>query len=296
MSKLRTALEQGEFVVTAETAPPKGTDVSAFLARAEALAKHVYAVNVTEMQNARMRLGSVPACHLMLERGIEAIAHVTCRDRNRLALQSDSLAAWVFGIKNILCLTGDHTRLGDHPESKPVFDLDSVQLIQTIATLNSGHDLAGNQLEGHPDFFIGAVVNPTAEALDLQAIKMRKKVAAGARFFQSQAVFEPQKLADFLALVQGVEFYLIAGVVFPKSAATCRYMNEHVPGVHVPEWIIKELDGLEKVARQQKAIEICSVIIRQLKSLCHGVHVMTLGREDLLPEILDRAGIGPKRV
>jgi methylenetetrahydrofolate reductase (NADPH) len=293
MSRLRTALERGEFVVTAETAPPKGTDVAPLLARAQLLAKHVHAVNITEMQNARMRLGSIPACHLMVEAGIEAIAHLACRDRNRLALQSDALSAWVFGIKNVLCITGDHTRLGDHPESKPVFDLDSVQLIQTVATLNGGHDLAGNQLDGHPDLFIGAVVNPTAEALDLQALKMRKKVAAGARFFQSQAVFEPQRLADFLALVKGVPFYLIAGVVFPKSAATCRYMNEHVPGVHVPEWIINELDGLDKAPRQKKAIEICAGIIRQLKGLCHGVHVMTLGREDLLPEILAQADIRP---
>jgi len=289
--KLRELFKQGKFVVTSEVGPPKGTDVKEMLENAELLKPRVDAINITDQQSSVMRLGSLVCAPLLKERGIEPIYQLTCRDRNRIALQSDLLSAWVLGVENVLCLTGDYVSLGDHPEAKPVFDLDSVSLLATAKRLNEGYDLAGNELQGKPDFCLGAVVTPGAEPLEPQLIKMEKKVAAGAEFFQTQAVFEPEKFAEFMDQVKGAKLNVpvIAGIILLKSAKMARFMNENIAGVRVPEHLIAEMEQAED--RVKKGIEIAARIIREIKPLCQGVHIMPLGWERHVPAVLDAAGL-----
>ncbi|MCM8770114.1 MAG: methylenetetrahydrofolate reductase, partial [Candidatus Omnitrophica bacterium] len=194
-------LTQGKFTLTSEIGPPKGTDIEPVLQEAEHLRGKVDAFNVTDLQSSVMRLGSLATCRLLVERGLEPIFQITCRDRNRLALQSDLLSAYVLGIKNVLCLTGDHPILGDHPEAKPVFDLDSVSLLYAASALMQGHDLANNQLVGKPEFFLGAVVSPVADPVEPQIAKMELKIEAGARFFQTQAVYDLKAFEKFMKIV-----------------------------------------------------------------------------------------------
>ncbi len=289
MSRLKEALEKGKFVITGEIAPPKGTDVSKCLHEAEVIKDRVVAVNVTDLQSSVMKAGSLVVSKLLMDKGIEPVFQLTCRDRNRLALQSDLLSAAIFGIENILCLTGDFTTLGDHPEAKPVFDLDSVQLINTAKILESGFDLAGKPLEGNPKFFLGAVVNPGAAPLEPQLIKMEKKVKAGVRFFQTQAVYEPDKFAAFIEKVKHLNVPIMAGVVLLKSAGMAKFMNANVAGVSVPEALI---DRMQKSTDKVKtSIEITVELIKELKGLCQGIHIMPLGWADKIPEILEKAGI-----
>ena len=225
----------------------------------------------------------------LVERGLEPVYQLTCRDRNRLALQSDLLSASALGIENVLCLTGDHPILGDHTEAKPVYDLDSVQLLKAASTLNQGHDMAGHELESEPNFFLGAVVTPAAEPLQPQIIKMKKKIEAGARFFQTQAVYEAEKFEHFVNQVQRFKVPIIAGIVILKSAAMARFMNANVAGISVPESIIQEMEETAKEDRKKKAVEISARVIRQIKPLCQGVHIMPLGWDDLVPEVIKDA-------
>jgi methylenetetrahydrofolate reductase (NADPH) len=292
MSKLRQALESGQFVVTGEIGPPKGVELEECLKDAEMLRNHVTAVNVTDLQSAVMRVGSLAVSARLVERGLEPIYQLTCRDRNRLALQSDLLSAWALGIKNVLCLTGDHPILGDHTEAKPVYDLDSVQLLKAASTLNQGYDMAGHELKGVPCFFLGAVVTPGAEPLEPQIIKMKKKIESGAMFFQTQAVYEPEKFEHFMGQVQGFKVPVIAGVVVLKSAAMAKFMNDNVAGISVPESIILEMEKTKKEDRKKKAVEITARTIRQVKPLCHGIHIMPLGWDELVPEIIQEAELG----
>jgi 5,10-methylenetetrahydrofolate reductase len=286
MSKIKQSLESGTFVVTGEIGPPKGVDLGKCLHDAELMRDYVTAINITDLQSAVMRVGSLAVSAKLIERGLEPIYQLTCRDRNRLALQSDLLSAWALGIENVLCLTGDHPVLGDHTEAKPVYDLDSVQLLKVASTLNQGHDMAGHELESNPGFFLGAVVTPGAEPLEPQIIKMKKKIEAGAKFFQTQAVYEPEKFEHFMNRVQGFKVPIIAGVVVLKSAAMAKFMNESVAGINVPESIILEMEGTKKEDRKKKAVEITARIIRQVKPLCQGVHIMPLGWDDIVPEII----------
>ncbi len=289
MSKLKESLEKGKFVITGEIAPPKGTDVSKCLHEAEVIKDRVAAVNVTDLQSSVMKAGSLVVSKLLLDRGIEPVFQLTCRDRNRLALQSDLLSAAILGVENVLCLTGDFTTLGDHPEAKPVFDLDSVQLIITAKTLEGGFDMAGKPLEGNPKFFLGAVVNPGAAPLEPQLIKMEKKVKAGVRFFQTQAVYEPDKFAAFIEKVKHLNVPVMAGVVLLKSAGMAKFMNANVAGVSVPEALI---DRMQKSTDKAKtSIEITVELIKELKGLCQGIHIMPLGWAEKIPEILEKAGI-----
>jgi 5,10-methylenetetrahydrofolate reductase len=289
MSKLKESLEKGKFVITGEIAPPKGTDVSKCLHEAEVIKDRVVAVNVTDLQSSVMKAGSLVVSKLLLDRNIEPVFQLTCRDRNRLALQSDLLSVAILGVENVLCLTGDFTTLGDHPEAKPVFDLDSVQLINTAKTLEGGFDMAGKPLEGNPKFFLGAVVNPGAVPLEPQLIKMEKKVKAGVRFFQTQAVYEPEKFAAFIEKVKHLNVPIMAGVVLLKSAGMAKFMNANVAGVSVPEALI---DRMQKSTDKVKtSIEITVELIKELKGLCQGIHIMPLGWADKIPEILEQAGI-----
>jgi len=292
MSTLKDKLNNGSFVVTGEIGPPKGTTIEKPLEKAELIKENIVAVNVTDQQSAVMRAGSLATCSLLHNRGIEAVYQLTCRDRNRLALQSDLLSAWILGIENVLCLTGDHPALGDHPEAKPVFDFDSVQLLQAASTLNSGKDFSGHDLEGSPDFFLGAVVSPGADPIEPHIIKMRKKVAAGAKFFQTQAVYDAERFGEFVDKVKDFQVPVIAGVVILKSAEMAKYMNANVAGITVPDSLIEAMEKTEKPDLKKRAVEIAGRLIRQVKPFCQGVHLMTLGWEHLVPEIIEEADLG----
>jgi len=290
--KLTERFKQGKFVITCEVGPPKGIEIEKIIDELEPLRTKVDAFNVTDLQSSVMRVGSLATCRLLKERSLEPIMQLTCRDRNRLGLQSDVLSAAVLGIENLLSLTGDHPKLGDHPQAMPVFDLDSVQLLSAVKTLMSGKDIAGNDLEGKPpQFALGAVVNPGAEPLDPQILKMEKKVAAGAEFFQTQAVYEVDKFADFMKKVKYLNMPVMAGIVLLKSPAMAKFMNANVAGIHVPDEIIEELAGVPKEQRVQKSLEISARLIKQLKDLCQGIHIMSLGWERHVPTVLKMAGL-----
>lgn len=289
MSNLSEALKSGKFVVTAEIGPPKGVDIEEMLADAELFRGRVDAVNVTDQQSSVMRLGSLATCHLLKERGLEPVFQMTCRDRNRIALESDFLCAHVLGIENVLCLTGDYISLGDHPEAKPVFDLDSVSLLETATLLQQGRDLAGKELKGRPVFFLGAVVTPGADPLEPQIIKMEKKVRAGAQFFQTQAVYEPEEFERFVKEIKHLGVPVLVGIVLLKSAGMARFMNKNVAGVHVPDSFIEEIDGAEN--KREKSVEIAARLIKEMKDLCQGVHIMAIGWEKMVPRVLDAAGL-----
>ncbi len=288
---LKEKLDSGKFVITCEIGPPKGINVDKTLREAEPLKERVDAVNVTDLQSSVMRLGSLAMCHLLKTKGLEPILQLTTRDRNRLALQSDLLSAAVLGIENVLALTGDHPLRGDHPQAKPVYDLDSVQLLEAIKLLNSGVDMAGNKLDGKPRIFPGAVVNPGADPIEPEIIKMEKKLKAGAKFFQTQAVFDIDRFADFMKKVRHINAPILASIILLKSPAMARYMNDNVSGINVPDVLIKKIESVDKNDRTKKAIEISAGLINGLKTLCRGVHVMPLGWENKVSSLLDAAGL-----
>jgi len=283
-------IQAHKFLLTCEVGPEKGIHADKLLAGAELVRNKVDAVNVTDLQSSVMRLGSLTASFLLKQNGFEPIYQLTCRDRNRLALQSDLLSAAALGIQNILIATGDHPSLGDHPQAKPVFDLDSVQLIQVAKKLQSGFDMQGHKLEGQPpDFCVGAVVNPGSDPLIPQIMKMEKKIAAGAEFFQTQAVFDVKLFEDFISRVKHVKEPIIAGIILLKSAAMARFMNKHVAGINVPESLIIQMEeSKDKVAT---SIEVASRLIKQLKPMCQGIHIMSIGWDKVVPQVLEASGL-----
>jgi 5,10-methylenetetrahydrofolate reductase len=282
-------LKSKKFIVTCEIGPPKGIDIAGYLSCAEDVKGKVDAINVTDLQSSIMRLGSLAFSHLLTRRGIEPIYQMTCRDRNRLALQSDLLSAYVLGIRNILVLTGDHPELGDHPQAKAVYDLDSVGLLKAAKNLEQGKDLAGKSLKGSPEFCLGAAVNPGADPLEPEIIKMKKKIEAGAQFFQTQAIFDPEQFAGFMKLVGDFGVPIIAGIVILKTEKTARFMNEHVPGVFVPEGIINEIEKAGD--KSEKSIEIAARLIKEVRDIASGVHIMPIGVNGKVPLLLDAAGL-----
>jgi len=289
---LQSQLEAGKFVVTAEVGPLKGTDTTEINEVAELLGGRADAVNVTDQQSSVMRLGSLATCHLLKEKGLDPVFQLTCRDRNRIALQSDLLSAYVLGINNVLSITGDLPVLGDHPQAKPVYDLDSVQLLWVIKRLNEGYDMVGNELKGKPNFFPGAVINPGADtevAFELQIIKMEKKIAVGARFFQTQAVFDLDVFAKFMRGVEGFNVPILAGVIPLKSGGMARFMNKNIAGISIPEELIDKMSKTEDKVRT--GLEIAANTIRELKGMCQGVHIMAMGWEKKVPAMLDAAGL-----
>jgi methylenetetrahydrofolate reductase (NADPH) len=290
--EFREALDSGKFLITAEIGPAKGTETAVILEDAELIKGKVDAINVTDLQSSVMRLGSMAVCHLLKDRGIDPILQMTCRDRNMLALQSDLLSAWVLGVRNVLALTGDHPTLGDHPQAMPVFDLDSVGLLKTIGRLNEGYDMAGNQLKGAPNFFPGAVVNPGADtqaALELQLIKMEKKIEAGAKFFQTQGIYDLDLFEKFMKRIEGFKTTVMGGIILLKSAGMARFMNKNVAGVFVPEPLIKEMETTKDKAKT--GIEIAARLVKGMKDLCQGVHIMAIGLEKRIPMVLEEAGL-----
>ena len=277
-------------MVTSEVGPAKGIHTDQLLQDAELFRTRVDAINVTDLQSSVMRLGSLTVSYLLKQKGFEPIYQLTCRDRNRLALQSDLLSAAALGIQNISILTGDHPSLGDHPEAMPVFDLDSVQLLQVARRLESGQDMKGNKLEGAaPRFCLGAVVNPGADPLDLAIMKMEKKIAAGAEFFQTQAVYDIKIFENFIAKTKHLKTPIMAGIVLLKSAGMARFMNKNVAGVFVPDNLIKEMEeAKDKVAQ---SIDIASRLIKGLKPSCRGIHIMPIGWGKIVPRVLDASGL-----
>ncbi|MFA6079050.1 MAG: methylenetetrahydrofolate reductase [Candidatus Omnitrophota bacterium] len=282
-------IKSGKFIITSEIAPPKGVNVKELLDDASLLRDRVDAINVTDLQSSVMRAGSMAICRLLKDRGIEPILQMTCRDRNRLALQSDLLSASILGINNVLLLTGDYTTSGDHPEAKPVFDLGSVQLLEVAATLQSGKDMKGNALNGAPQFCVGAVVNPGADPLEPEIIRMEKKMLAGAQFFQTQVVYDIDIFKRFLDSTRHLKTTILAGIVPLKSAGMARFMNKNVAGVCVPEDLIQEMEAAKD--KVSKSIEISARIISGLKPLCNGVHIMPIGWDKKVPLLLDAAGL-----
>jgi 5,10-methylenetetrahydrofolate reductase len=282
-------IKSGEFAVTSEIGPPKGTDIKETLDDALLIKGRVDAINVTDLQSSVMRIGSMAVCHMLKDMGIEPIFQMTCRDRNRLALQSDLLSASVLGIENILLLTGDYPSLGDHPDAKPVFDLGSVQLLEVAKTLSSGKDMKGNALKGAPKFCMGAVVNPGADPLEPEIIKMEKKIASGARFFQTQAVYDVELFRRFLDQAKHLKTFIMAGIVLLKSAGMAKYMNKNVAGVFVPDNLIAEMETTKD--KSARSIEIASRLIRELKGLCNGIHIMPIGWDKKVPAVIEAAGL-----
>lgn len=284
---LKTELESGRFVITAEICPPRGTDTALFLEKARALKGRIAAANVTDNQRAVMRLSSLACSVLLLKEGIDPVFQMTCRDRNRLALQSDIMGAWVLGIRNILALTGDHVSAGDHREAKPVFDLDSVQLVNVISTLNRGRNMKDTELRGATDFYIGAVVAPEANPWEPEEIKFEKKVDSGARFFQTQAIFDMDKFKRFFDSSQRLGVRIMGGILLLKSAKMANYLNANVPGVSVPQRLVEELEGASD--QLEKGIEIAARQVRELKKFCHGAHIMAIGQEESVIKIIESA-------
>jgi len=283
MSKLQEMLAAGQFVATAEIAPPKGVDLAPVLAKASVFSG-VTAVNVTDNQGANMRMTPLVVAGQLRQHGIEPILQLTCRDRNRLALQSDLLGAAALGIENVLLLSGDHIRFGDHPEARSVFDLDSVQLLQAVNNVQQGCDMVGKTLAGTPRFFSGAAVSPESEPFELMFQKYRKKVDAGAQFFQTQAVFDTGRLERFMAAAVELKVPVLAGVLLLKSARMARFLNDNIPGVRVPESLIERLERASDPVGE--GVRIAREITAAARQCCQGVHLMTLGYEERIPEIL----------
>ena len=291
--RITELFDNGEFVVTAEVGPPKGIHLEHLVEEAKTYLSGITAVNVTDNQSSVMRTSTLATCAMMKNAGLTPIYQATCRDRNRLALQSDLLGAAALGIENILCLTGDHTKMGDHPGAKPVFDLDSVSLLYTASQLEKGVDLSGNPLVGEPPKFAkGAVVSPISDSVDAQLAKMERKVMAGADYFQTQAVFEPEKFIKFMETAKQFGKPVQLGVIIPKNAGMCKFMNRNVAGVHVPQEMIDALAADKERAKAGiTGVEIAAKIIKECRPYCQGVHIMALGWEDKVPALLEMVGI-----
>ncbi len=293
VSRFKEALNSGKFVITSEVAPPKGTNLEKMLHHIDILKDRVDAINVTDHQSSVMRFPSLGGCLAIKERGGEPILQMTCRDRNRLALEADLLFAHSRGVSNVLCLTGDAVPVGDHKEARGVFDLDSLQLLMTVRQMMSGQDLGGNKLEGGVEFCAGAIVTPEARPIEPQLIKFEKKVAAGAEFFQTQAIYDLENFTKFMAYARKFKIKILAGIVLLSSARMAKYMTENVPGIFVPQNLIDELSKVPKEAMLTKGIEIAGRTIASLKknAVCDGVHIMAIGREEVVPDILTAAGL-----
>ncbi len=291
--KISEEFKNGKFVVTAEVGPPKGIHLEETVEEAKKYLSGLTAVNITDCQSSVMRLGSLATCKVLKDAGLNPIYQLTCRDRNRIALQSDLLSAAMFGIDNVLSLTGDYTTLGDNPQAKPVFDLDSVSLLHTMVTLEGGHDLAGNELVGEaPSFCKGAVVSPCSDSVDAQLAKMERKVAAGAQFFQTQAVFDSEKYIEFYEKAKKFGVPIQLGIIIPKNAGMVKFLNANIAGISVPQSMIDELAADKERAKAGiTGVEIAARIIKECKPYCQGVHIMSMGWESKIPGLLEQAGI-----
>ncbi|MBN1832608.1 MAG: methylenetetrahydrofolate reductase [Deltaproteobacteria bacterium] len=293
VSKFKEALESKEFVVTSEVAPPKGTNLETIIHHIELLKDKVDAMNVTDHQSSIMRFPSLGGALLVKEMGGEPILQMTCRDRNRMALQADLMFAHSRGINNVLCLTGDSVVLGDHKEAKSVFDLDSSQLLATIRVMEEGQDLGGNKLDGAVSFCAGAIVTPEANPIEPQLIKFEKKIEAGAEFIQTQAVYDLDNFKKFMEYAGQFPVKILAGIILLTSAPMARFMNKNVAGVMVPQDLIDEMEDAPKGRKLDKGVEIAGRMIKRIheEKMCDGVHIMAIGKEELVLDIMSAAGL-----
>jgi 5,10-methylenetetrahydrofolate reductase len=286
--RLKDVLDQGQFAVTIEYNPPKGTNISGVLENAKQLVGRVHGVNVTDNTAAVVRAGSLPVCRLLYELGHDPVMQLTCRDRNRIAMQSDLMGAHMLGIQNILCLTGDYPTIGDHKEAKPVYDLDSVQVMQLVQGLNSGRDMAGNKLDGSTAFAIGAAVTPEADPAGPMLAKFEVKVKAGAEFFQTQAIYNPEQFASFMKAVRPFKVKVLAGILLLRNAKMAEFMNANIPGMSVPQAMIDELRAAGDKS-EDVGVEIAVRTINAVRSHCDGVHIMAIKGTHRLGEIITKA-------
>ena len=289
LRRLREVLESGQFATTVEYNPPKGTNVSSIMDNAKALLGKVHGVNVTDNTAAILRAGSMSVCRLLYEMGHDPVMQMTCRDRNRLAIQSDLMSAHILGIRNMLCLTGDYPTVGDHKDAKPVYDLDSIGIMQVIHSLNQGKDMTGHKLNGLTDLYIGAAVTPEQDPRGPMLAKFEAKVNAGTKFFQTQAFYDVEKFKSFMKAVRKFPVKVLAGILVLRSAKMAEFMNANIPGVDVPQDIIDEL----KAAGDEKALDVgVQIAVRTIKAVrahCDGVHIMAIKAVDRLPEIIHKA-------
>ncbi len=292
-ASFKKALKSGKFIVTSEVAPPKGINLEKMIHHIELLKDKVDAINVTDHQSSVMRFPSLGGALLVKEMGGEPILQMTCRDRNRMALQADLFFAASRGINNVLCLTGDSVILGDHREAKGVFDLDSSQLLAAIRRLEKGKDLGGNDVDGNVSFCAGAIVTPEANPLEPQLIKFEKKIEAGAEFIQTQAVYDLDNFKQFMDYARQFPVKILAGIILLTSAPMARFMNKNVAGVSVPQELIDEMASAPKGRAIGKGIEIAGRMIKRVcdEKMCDGVHIMAIGKEELVPDIMAAAGL-----
>ena len=285
MTSLTSKLKAGKFIVTSELTPPKGTDLSRLFAKADMLAECVDAFNLTDSHNSRMSLAPMAAAHLLLDRGVEPILQMTTRDRNQIALQGDMLAASSLGIENVVCMGGDPPHLGDHPDAKGVYDLSTMDLIHAAKQLTKGADPAGNKLDSNPAFNIGAVVNPGADDLDTEIERLQQKVEAGAVYFQTQAIYDAERFAAFMVRIAPLNVHVLAGILPVKSARMAKHMNENVPGIDIPDSLIEQIKTADDV--KATSARLAADVISAIKPICAGIHLMALGWEDQIPNILE---------
>ncbi|TET55054.1 MAG: methylenetetrahydrofolate reductase [Actinobacteria bacterium] len=298
-SNLEKVLNSGEFAVTAELGPPKGADAKVVLDKAAILKGEADAVNITDCQTAIVRMSSIAASNLIKDKGLEPIVQMTCRDRNRIGIQSDLLGAWGLGLKNLLCLTGDHQKFGNHPESKNVFDMDSIQLVQMVRNMRDKKQfLNGEEIEVAPKFFIGAVENPFADPFEYRALRLMKKIEAGADFFQTQIIYNVEKFKKWMAEVRKLgghkKAFILAGVAPLKSAGMAKYMKKFVPGMDVPDKVIKRMEKAKDP--KDEGIKVCVDIIKEVRKIqgIAGVHIMAIEWEEAVPTIIERAELGER--
>ncbi|MEM1172264.1 MAG: methylenetetrahydrofolate reductase [Cyanobacteria bacterium P01_H01_bin.35] len=291
MNKFRNAVKSGEFLITAEVAPPKGADPTDMIKMAECLKGRVHAVNITDGSRAVLRMSSLAASMILKNHGIEPIYQLACRDRNRIALQADLMGASALGIHNILALTGDPVKAGDHKDARSVFDMESTRLLQMIAKLNQGMDWNEKALpDGPTDLFVGAAVDPQSSSWSRLKKRFELKLLAGSQFFQSQLISDFDKLEKFMnQIAVDSNKPILAGILLLKSAKNAAFLNKYVPGVDIPEHIINRLANAEKPL--QEGIKIAAEQVKIASNICHGVHLMAIKREDLIPQILDMAEI-----
>ena len=300
-TNLEKVLESGMFAVTAEAGPPKGTGAAVIQRKGELLRYCCDAINVTDNQTAIVRMSSLASCVLLKQGGVDPVLQIVCRDRNRLAIQSDVLGAVAVGIGNILCLSGDHQKFGNHPTTKNVFDIDSIHLIQTLKMMRDEKKfLCGEDISGEVPLFIGAAANPYADPFEFRVVRLAKKVKAGADFIQTQAVYDMDKFAKWMEMItdRGLDkqVHILAGVIPIKSAGMARYMRDYVPGVSVPDEVVTRME--EAKNPKEEGAQIVIDIIEQLKEIpgVHGIHIMAVGWEDIVPEIVEKAGLLPRPV
>ncbi len=300
-TNLEKVLDSGRFAVTAEAGPPKGTSPTVIQRKGELLRYCCDAVNITDNQTAIVRMSSLAGCILLKQQGVDPVMQIVCRDRNRIGIQSDVLGAVALGIGNILCLSGDHQKFGNHPTAKNVFDIDSIQLIQTLKDMRDEKKfLSGDDIAGEVPLFIGAVENPYADPFKFRVARLGKKVRAGADFIQTQAIYDVTKFAQWMEMVtdRGLDkqVHILAGVIPIRSAGMARYMRDYVSGVSVPDEIVTRMEEA-KIAKEE-GLRIALEVIEQLKEIpgVHGIHIMAVGWEDVVPEIVERAGLLPRPV